>query len=263
MATSETVARCRLIEQVLAAHGGRARWRSVDAIEATLHSGGLAFTSRLQPFALRNQLVTVRPHVRRVTFAGFGRPGWRGLWTPDYVRIEDQTGSPVDERHDPRRAFARLDRRLRWDRLDLLYFAGYALWNYLSFPFLLLEPGVTVDTAPDEVGGRWRRLVARFDTSVPTHSPVQTLHIDTAGFLVRHDYTAEVFGAWASAANVCLASSEAGGLRFYTRRRVYPRLGRWALPAPTLVWIHLDNLRLLPAAALANTPLRKANHDLT
>lgn len=257
MATSDTSALGPLLAQVLAAHGGLGRWRSVDTIEVTLNSGGIAFTSRLQPFALRNLLVTVQPHVRRVAFARLGRPGWRGLWTPDYVRIEDQTGSPVNERHDPRRAFARLERRVRWDHLDMLYFAGYALWNYLSFPFLLLEPGVTVDTAPDEAVGRWRRLIARFGTDVPTHSSVQTFHIDAAGLLVRHDYTAEVFGGWASAANLCLASSEAGGLRFYTRRRVYPRLGRWVLPAPTLVWIHIENLRLLSAAASANTPSTK------
>ena len=66
--------------------------------------------------------------------------------------------------------------------------------------------------------------------------------LDAAGLLRRHDYTADVIGGWATAANRCLASEVVDDLRFYTRRLVTPRFGdHLVLPGPTLVWIELDD----------------------
>lgn len=236
-----------LLETVIAAHGGRPRWQAVERIEARLSSAGLAFSLHLQARALEGLRLTLRPHAREVTLHGYGGPGWRGIWVPDQVRLLDPQGDLVTRRIEPRAMFSRLDRQVRWDRLDLLYFAGYALWNYLSFPFILEEPGVSLleSSAPD-------RLVARFDASLPTHSAVQTFHLDAAGLLTRHDYTADVIGRWARAANFCLASDVVEGLRFYTRRRVYPRLlGDAVLPFPTLVWIELAEVSVRFAASPA------------
>lgn len=228
-----------LYERVVEAHGGRAHWRALDNIEARLDSAGLAFTLHMQPSALRNLRIKIRPHAREVLLEDFCRPGWRGVWTPDQTRLFDAEGRLVDQRDLPRASFSKPIKMLRWDRLDILYFAGYALWNYLSFPFLLEEPGVgLVEQGPD-------RLVARFDASVPTHSPEQVFHIDPEGFLLRHDYTADVIGPWASAANLCLDAQTVDGMRFYTRRRVYPRFGTGVyMPFPTLVRIDLDSIRL-------------------
>ncbi len=69
--------------------------------------------------------------------------------------------------------------------------------------------------------------------------------LDAAGLLLRHDYTADVIGGWATAANRRLASEVVDGLRFYTRRLVTPRFGDHpVLPGPTLVWIELDDIRV-------------------
>ena len=88
-------------------------------------------------------------------------------------------------------------------------------------------------------------LRAAFGPQVPTHSALQTFHVDAAGLLLRHDYTADVIGGWATAANRCLASAVVDGLRFYTRRLVTPRFGdHLVLPGPTLVWIELDDIRV-------------------
>ncbi len=228
-----------LFERVIEAHGGRERWRAVDTIEARLDSAGLAFTLHMQPSALRDLRIQVRPHAREVVLDDFCHPGWRGVWTPDQVRLFDADDKLVEQRDQPRASFARPIKRLRWDKLDILYFAGYALWNYLSFPFILEEPGVSL------IESGAGRLSARFDASVPTHSPIQVFHIDPDGALARHDYTADVIGAWATAANLCLASETVDGLRFYTRRRVYPRLGEGGpMPFPTLVRIDLDAIHL-------------------
>lgn len=228
-----------LIERVIQAHGGRAHWRALGAIEARLDSSGLAFSAHMQPTALRNLRITVRPHARYVDLRDFHRVGWHGIWTPERVQLFDAEGCLAEQRDQPRASFARPIKMLHWDRLDILYFAGYALWNYLGFPFILEEPGVRLTArGPD-------RLLAHFDASVPTHSARQEFHIDAEGLLTRHDYTADVIGSWANAANLCLASEVVDGLRFYTRRRVYPRFGTSGpLPFPTLVRIDLDDLRL-------------------
>lgn len=234
-----------LLELVLAAHGGRALWQRVAALHFDFSSGGLAFSSHLQGRALRGLGATVWPQARQVILTDFGGTGWQGHWTPDQVWLQDPSGQRVAEREGPRRQFARFDRNFRWDRLDILYFAGYALWNYLGFPFLLETPGVTLLDGRAPAGDTPGRLVVRFDASVPTHSALQTFHVDGRGHLLRHDYTADVIGRWARAANLCLESQEVEGLRVYTRRRVYPRLGvKRVLSFPLLVWIQLDHPRV-------------------
>lgn len=235
-----------LIDRVVAAHGGPDAWRRVERIDLALDCGGLAFASHGQGSALRHLRASVHPHQPRVELAGYGGPGRSGLWVPDRVVIRDETGNAVADRDFPRRSFARPSRLLRWDDLDMLYFAGYALWNYLSFPFLLAGPGVAVAEAPPLIGTGGGRLVADFADGFPTHSRRQVFHVDAQGQLLRHDYTADVIGRLATAANACLASTPVGEFRFYTRRRVVPRFGEnFLLPGPTLVWIEIDDVQVL------------------
>lgn len=233
-----------LLEKSIAAHGGRARWAEVMAIDFDLSSAGLAFSLHFQGDALLNVRARVFPHDRRVELRNYGEPGGLGVWTPEQVWLEDRRGGRLAERQAPRDEFRRWSKQFRWDRLDMLYFAGYALWNYLSFPFLLASPGVELLGAHPESGGGWR-LTARFGGGVPTHSAVQSFYLDAHGLLSRHDYTADVIGSWAAAANFCQASTIVDGLRFYTRRQVFPRLGVGrVLPLPILVWIEMDDMRL-------------------
>lgn len=252
LAEGECMEAAPVLEEVLEAHGGLERWHALEVIHASLSSGGLAFASHCQPYALRDVRVAVYPHVPRVELHDFCHPGWTGCWTPDAVEIRNEEGRLVTYRQHPRASFDRLVRQFCWDRLDILYFAGYALWNYLSFPFILTQAEVRVVSRGD-AHGRW--LDAVFPVATPTHSPRQSFLIDGEARLVRHDYTADVIGSWATAANLCLASRVAGGLRFYTRRKVYPRWmgGKAVLPFPTLVWIELDDLdvRLAPSGTCA------------
>lgn len=232
------------------AHGGLDRWNSVRSIRVRLDAGGLAFASRLQPWALRGLDATVFPHEPCVHFAGFGgRPGWVGEWRPGQARWLDATGTLRAERNDPWASYRRWSRQLRWDRLDVLHFAGYALWNYLSFPFLLALPGVEVSAGPPGAP-----LQARFPQDFPTHSREQAFHLDADLQLLRHDYTAMAFGRWAHAANFCDASVQVGGLRFYTRRRVLPTFRQSVLAWPVLVWLRVAALQLHWAPGAASLP---------
>jgi hypothetical protein len=160
-----------------------------------------------------------------------------GFFEPDRVWIEGDSGDLIEERRNPRDAFRRsLRRQFRWDDLDLLYFAGYAMWNYLTFPFLLRHDGVEVS----ELGER--RLAIEFPDDFPAHSPRQTFYFDEDLMLRRHDYTARVFGPWARARHLSWDHREFGGLIFPTRRRVLPR----GLPGPTLIWIAIEDVEPVP-----------------
>lgn len=232
---------------VIDQHGGWDRWRRCLSIEASLSSSGLAFASRFQRGALLNRRIRLNPHARLLMAAPYPRPGFAGTWSPEFVRIARLSGEIDRERHSPRDAFAGLAKQIHWDALDMLYFAGYALWNYLSFPFVLAEPGVAVrvSSGPEGAPG-CLTLHASFPSGFPTHCREQRFHVDRKSLLLRrHDYTADVMGRLASAANVCLASENVAGLLFYTRRRVYPRLGaKFVAPWPNLVWIELSDLRV-------------------
>jgi len=162
------------------------------------------------------------------------------------VRIESETGEIVRHRDNPRPDFRNFRRRLWWDSLDRLYFAGTALWTYLNSPFLLAEPGLQVrELEPwEENGEEWRPLAVTFPDRFHTHSHEQVFYFDKRGLLRRHDYTAEVFGDWAKAANYCYEHRSFDGLVFPTRRLVYPRRGdNRPRSRPLLIWIELHDIK--------------------
>ncbi|HEX6115896.1 MAG TPA: hypothetical protein VFY99_02270 [Solirubrobacterales bacterium] len=237
-----------LLAEVLEAHGGLERWRAATEITARVRSGGLLLASRAPRGLFADYRIRVEVAEQRVEFGPQAVPE-RASFDRGRVRIVDADGNTISERADPRPLFfgrSGLRRNLRWDALDTAYFAGYAMWNYLTTPLLLTRAEVEVSegrpwTAPR--GERWRRLDARFDPSLHTHSARQTFWVGGDSLLRRHDYTAEVVGGWARAAHRLERNRECAGLVFPTRRRVVPRgPANRGLPGPTLVWIELTDM---------------------
>jgi hypothetical protein len=62
-----------------------------------------------------------------------------------------------------------------WDPLQRAYFNGYALWTYLTTPFLLTMPGFTVTEIDpvNEDGERWEGLQAHFPDNLASNSRIQ------------------------------------------------------------------------------------------
>lgn len=237
-----------LLEEVLEAHGGVERWSTTKRITARERVGGLLPRTRMPGNRFADAKVTVDVDERRVSFDPFPGPGRIGVFEPGQVRIETADGEVLESRIDPRRSFsglAGLRRNLRWDALDAAYFAGYAMWNYLTTPLLLTRQGVEVREGGPwrESGEPWRRLEVSFAPGLDTHSARQTFYVDAGGLIRRHDYTAEVVSGWARAAHYVDGHREFDGLVFPTRRRVVPRGRRnRSLRGPTLVWIELDEV---------------------
>lgn len=234
-----------LLERAIDAHGGSERFDSIDEISARLRCSGWAFVLRFQRGTLADFTGTVSTREPRAVLAPYPGPGRRGVFEPDSVRIESDSGEVIAERSNPRAAFRSFRRNLRWDDLDLLYFAAYALWGYIAAPFVFKRPGFEVEeTEPwREDGEVWRGLQVHFPEDVPAHSREQRFYFDDRGLIRRNDYTAEVFGSWAKAAHYCWDHKEYSGLVVPTRRRVMPRRrsGKPLRPI-TLVSIAIDDL---------------------
>lgn len=237
-----------LLELVMEAHGGVDRWRRATAIRARVRTGGLLVRTRVPGNRFSDYRITVDVQRARTVIDPFPHDGLRGIFDHGSVRIEDLRGGIVDCRTHPRPRFfglAGLKRNIRWDAMDSVYFGGYAMWCYLTTPYLLTREGVHVEEgAPwQEDGQTWRRLDVVFAPEIDTHSPRQTYYFDTSGHLRRHDYVAQVVGHWAKAAHYCADPVVADGLTFSTRRWVRPiGPGNRPLPFPTLVSLQLSDL---------------------
>lgn len=246
-----------LLEEVIEAHGGREAWLRAERVLLRARSGGLLLRTRAPRGAFEEAHLDVEIGTVRATASPYPRAGERGVFADGGVRIETEAGELVAAREDPRSCFfgrPGLRRNLRWDTLDLVYFAGYAWWNYLNHPLLLTRDGV-IATEVEPLrrrGGDWRRLEVSFPPGFHTHSRRQVFHYDEALRLRRHDYVADVVGRWAHAAHFCEEHRESGGLLFPTRRRVCPIApGGRVLPGPVLVALDLGEIDVETSPASA------------
>lgn len=238
-----------LLHEILIAHGGLERWRAATSLTAHGRFGGL-LRSRFPGNRMADVNVRVQLAEQRAVFRGFPQAHQQAVFDRGDVRIETRDGEPINARRNARAAFAGLSglrRNVRWDALDAAYFAGYAWWNYLSTPLLLTRDGVTITEGDtwSEAGERWRRVEVTFPPDIHTHSQRQTLYVNDAGLIRRHDYVAEPIGRWACAAHYCDEHQRFGGLVFPTRRRVRPRgPGGRALREPVLVALDIDEIAI-------------------
>src|SRR5215470_11544797 len=149
-----------LLTAVIDAHGGMARWREREKVEATIVSGGGFFPLKgvIQDSEPRRMAVWL--HEERSSVRPYGAPDQRTMFTPDRIAIEKLDGTPVAERCAPRDSFAGDQMHTPWDPLQRAYFNGEGLWTYLTTPFLLAMDGVRVEEtgAWHEESETWRVL---------------------------------------------------------------------------------------------------------
>lgn len=238
-----------LLQEAVDTHGGLQRWQAVTAITARGTFGGL-LRSRFPGNQLANVDVSIQAAEQHAVLHNFPQEGERAVFDQGDVRIETSDGAVMAARCNARSSFSGLSglrRNLRWDPLDAAYFAGYALWNYLSTPLLLTRKDVaTTDGDPWlESGQQWRRLEVHFPPEIHTHSRHQTFYVDAAGLIRRHDYVAEPVGQWARAVHYCGGHKNSNGLVISTRRRVLPRgPGGRPLSHPVLVSLELNSIEI-------------------
>jgi hypothetical protein len=239
----------KILHEAIEAHGGMNYWNSIGALDLEISASGFLFFAKRRP-ALNRVRMRAYTYEPRFTFFDFPQPGQTAeLLANNRVHILDSDGTIIAERANPREAFHNIRRQFYWDDLDFVYFAGYATWNYLTTPFMLMRKGFIVEALEPLEGalGKFTRLQVTFPADVPTHSREQTFYFDDNRLLRRLDYTAEVVGGWAHAAHLCEEYRTFDKLVAPTKRRVLPLpFGLKPLPGPTLVEIEVHDIKPVP-----------------
>ncbi|WCT10697.1 hypothetical protein [Mucilaginibacter jinjuensis] len=235
-----------LLKLTLDAHGGIEAWKRFKSISAELKVRGVAWELRQQTGVLDNINVTVSTDRQFATFYPFVKETWHNTFEPDRVSIMEGNKT-IEAMDNPRASFAGFNYNDPWSLLQLTYFSGYAIWNYLCAPFFFADPAFKVaEIEPWQENGKvYRCLQVTFPKHLATHSRVEKLYINEDGLIDRLDYEVEVVGNTA-AANYIENYIIFQGIKFGTKRRVYMRQedNTPKLPSPELIAIDMSNIVL-------------------
>lgn len=177
-----------LLDDVFEANGGLARWNSLKSFTLHLSVNGALFARSRQAGRYKDMVAEGSTHTQFMRFAGFDAPGVFGLYAPDCVTIESQTGQILRTWREPTARF--LDPTKALDDCQLIFFCGFAVWNFLTTPFLLARPDVKVEELPPwhEREQQYRRLRVVFPPGIVTHSSEQVFYFDDDGLQRRTDH---------------------------------------------------------------------------
>jgi hypothetical protein len=234
-----------LLARILDAHGGMDRWNRYEKVEATIVSGGGLFPLKGISQDPSPRRMTVWLQEERSSVFPYGAPDQRTMFTPNRIAIEKLDGTLVAERQAPRDLFAGHQMSTPWDAFHRAYFNGYALWTYLTTPFLLAMDGVRVEEteAWREGTEMWRVLRAYFPGAIETHNLIQDFFFGEDLMLRRHDYSVNIAGGF-NAAQLTSDYVVADGIRLPTKRRAYTRgPDRRPILEMLMVSIDISNVR--------------------
>jgi hypothetical protein len=224
----------RLVERAIAAHGGLKQWLATTSIRLPfLHGTGalLRLKGYRDTFPAPREY-EVRPHEGTTVFHGYPDNLHGGRFARGSVSLEDAGGGDASVISvDHRITLRGLAKYRRWSLLDALYFFGYALWHYHTVPFTLSRAGLLRVL---RVHGVPAGIDVRIPRDVITHCRRQQFYLGRDGRIVRHDYVADVVGAWTRGAHFWEDYQDAGGLAIARRRRVVARIGRRPIPIGVL-----------------------------
>ena len=213
-----------LLTFAIEAHGGPNRWNELSEVSADLDVGGVLWGLKGQQGFVGASRVSVLLHCQWASHSPFLDPAHRTAFNAEHVAIETQDGLLVEARENTRGSFAGHTLETPWDRIQLAYFAGYAMWTYLTLPFSLVTEGFESEEVEpwQEYGETWRALRVQFPKSIATHSTEQTFYFDAKGLLRRHDYDVDV-SAGSGAAHYVYDHTSFNGIIVPTKRRIHIR----------------------------------------
>ncbi|SCB46649.1 hypothetical protein GA0061099_100910 [Bradyrhizobium yuanmingense] len=208
-----------LLDDVLSASGGLARWNSLSRFTLHLSISGKLFDGVGRAGEFKDVTAEGATRTQSIRFMGITGGKYSGSFQPDAITVETLHGEVLRTWRNPSPAFPDSDSAVLADELQLVFFCGVAIWNYVVGPFLLARPDVVVEELPpwEERKESWRRLRARIPPSVITLAPEQVFYFDADGLLRRTDH--DLFGM--KVVQYSWAHGSFGGLIAPTLRRVH------------------------------------------
>jgi hypothetical protein len=227
-----------LIKLAIEAHGGLEQWIKVRQVSAAFAPSGLGLRQRGpvgEAFTRMPTRVTVNTREQHVTFEPFLASGQRAIYEPHRTAVLSSDGAVVEELKNPRDSLKTMPPGTPWSAPQLIYFAGYSLWMYVTLPFSFLKDGVVCEEAEPwvEDGETWRALKVTYPDSYPSHSTEQIHYFDDKGLMRRQDYTVDVRQEL-KAAHYLFDHRTFDGFVFPAKRRICLRG-----PDRTPLWDHL------------------------
>jgi hypothetical protein len=242
-----------LVELAMEAYGGLDHWRQVQQVSATFQPSGPSLKLRGpvgEAFTQAPTRIEVNTRKQWVSFEPFLTSGQRAVYEPHRTAVESSEGVVLEELDHPREDLKKLVPGTSWNAPQLIYFAGYSLWMYLTLPFSFLMAGVELEEAESwvEDGETWRALKVTYPDSFPSHSKEQIHYFDAKGIMRRQDYTVDVRQDL-KAAHYLLDHQEFDGFLFSTKRRIClrgeDRKPLWDKP---LISADLSDFKIIRAA---------------
>ena len=234
-----------LLEKALDAHGGLDRWRTYESVHATIVSGGQLWDLKKVPQDPTPREMRVATQREWASVSPYGSADQQTDFTPERIAIQKRDGTVVSERFHPAKHAEGKAVDAPWDALDRAYFNGYALWTYLTTPFLFALPGFACEEIDSwsEKGETWRGLRVIFPRDIASHSKQQDFYFGPDFLLRRHDYHVDASGGFAAAQYVSDAIT-VQGITLPTRRRAYMRDDKMMpMQDKLMVSIDISNVR--------------------
>ena len=232
-----------LLKLAIEAHGCLDAWNKFQRLQANVSIGGALWDQKQIPCLFENARIELKLQYQHVIIHLVDL-GERIVFTPNQVSLETESGDCLDTRMDPRCAFVGQTADSKWDKLHAGYFCSYALWGYLTTPFVYTYPGFEAhEVEPwDEDGERWRVLQVSFPDEYAAHTRTQYSYFGEDGLIKRHLYTVDILGG-AQGANYATGYRAVDGVMLATRRRVVGYdSARQKVPDPVLVSIDLSEI---------------------
>ncbi|WP_063995388.1 hypothetical protein [Bradyrhizobium sp.] len=206
-----------LLDDVIDASGGMARWNSLSRFTLHLSVAGTLFSSTGHASEFKDVTAEGSTRTQSVRFTGITGGEHSGSFQPDAITIESLEGEILRTWRNPSLAFTEAGSPTLVDELHLVFFCGVAIWNYLTNPFLLAHPDVVVEELPtwQENNESWRRLRAQFPPGLITLAPEQIFYFDDNALQRRTDH--DLFGM--KVAHYSWAHDSFGGIVVPTLRR--------------------------------------------
>jgi hypothetical protein len=235
-----------LLKLAVEAHGGLRAWNRLRTLTANVSIGGALWELKKLPGLFRNTRVEVELHHQEVV-THLPDVNEKIIFVPHQVSVESEAGNTIETRDDPRLVFAGQTQDTAWDKLHAGYFSSYALWGYLTAPFLYTYPGFEAEEVEpwEENGEQWRVLKVTFPESYAAHTRTQYSYFGEDGLLRRHLYRVDILGGAQGANYAC----------------DYRTIERIKLPARRRVFGYGDDLRKVPEPVLVSIDLREINFE--